>query len=62
MPAKSDASAMPLLAGAHKLLRYYRGNSGVWIARRRELAPWALEGDHDEITNARRFFPTTTPD
>ena len=40
-----------------KLLRYFSGHSGVWFARHRELAQWALDGDADEISNAQRFFP-----
>ena len=39
-----------------KLLRYFAQFPGVWFARHRELARWALEGDADEITNAQRFF------
>jgi hypothetical protein len=41
-----------------KLLRYFAQFPGVWFARHRELARWALEGDADEITNAERFFPS----
>jgi hypothetical protein len=44
-------------AQLHKLLRYFSGFPGVWFARHRELAQWALEGDADEISNAQRFFP-----
>ena len=44
-------------AQMHKLLRYFSGFPGVWFARHRELAQWALEGDADEISNAQRFFP-----
>jgi hypothetical protein len=40
-----------------KLLRYFAQFPGVWFARHRELAHWALEGYADEITNAQRFFP-----
>jgi hypothetical protein len=43
-----------------KLLRYFVQFPGVWFARHRELARWALEGDADEVTNAQRFFPTAT--
>jgi peptidoglycan/xylan/chitin deacetylase (PgdA/CDA1 family) len=48
----------PLMsAQMHKLLRYFSSFPGVWFARHRELAQWALEGDADEISNAQRFFP-----
>lgn len=47
----------PMSAQMHKLLRYFSGRPGVWFARHRELAQWALEGDCDEISNAQRFFP-----
>ena len=43
-----------------KLLRYFAQFPGVWFARHRELARWALEGDADEVTNAQRFFPSAT--
>ncbi len=48
----------PLMsAQLDKLLAYFSQFPGVWFARHNELARWALAGNADGITNAKRFFP-----
>jgi peptidoglycan-N-acetylglucosamine deacetylase len=47
----------PLMSAVlDKLLRYFSRFPGVWFARHRELAQWAMKGPCEEVTYAQRFF------
>lgn len=47
----------PLMAAVFdRLLHYFSQFPGVWFARHRELAQWALNQEADEVSYAQRFF------
>jgi len=57
MTVHAHFGGRPLMTAMfERLLRYFAGFPGVWFARHRELAQWALSGATDEVTYAQRFF------